>query len=253
MMQMTQTRFVLTLIVFGMLASALAWPQKPQPRAAQPVKEQLLATLSYSESGSDKILSLWKVPFTAKPNPQQLTEGKPEWKGLTPNAAYVLIDGTPASPFSGNVLWVLKTTELAMSSDLTVASGAIAWHEGQKRAYLVLSRSNSNTEQLQVFQVDPKQPLGSYSVTASPRADAVIDAAPSTQKPFAEWKAEMLSKIGLFQIVQVQAVSEPESLLVQLVDLQAFLYSGKNKPTNYKGYVYLRLNLKDGTFTKAAE
>src|SRR5215467_12303273 len=107
MTQMIQSRFLSMFASFVMVVVSLALQAQPRG-SALPDKEQLLALVAYSESGATRTLSLWRVPLAA--DPHQLSEGvgKGQFKGLPPNTAFVLVDGTPANPSAGNLVWALK-------------------------------------------------------------------------------------------------------------------------------------------------
>jgi len=56
-------------------------------------------------------------------------------KGVPLNTAYVLNDGSLNNPFSGNMVWALKSFQmLGPAESLAVDSGSIVWHSVQKRA-----------------------------------------------------------------------------------------------------------------------
>lgn len=251
MIRPAQKRWLLILAYFIGTVLSIQSQAQSKRQAPKAVKEHLLATLSFSDGDVAHLFSLWQIPLAASGNQGRITTdntGKPAGIEMAPTTAFVLVDGTLASPFSGSLAWVLKTTESTLRQDLIVITGNIAWHAGEQRAYVTLSHSGASWARLQVFQIDIKKSLGTYSPVSTPRDDAVLSTAPSDTKPFAEWKTDSLSQMELFEVTGIQTVIEPKSLLIQLLDAQSL------KPTSgLKGTMYLRLNLKDGTIAKAAE
>ncbi len=220
--------------------------------------ERLLAIVPYSAGGSTRLLSLWKVPVVTSPGQAYRTGPDGKTMGVPPKTAYVLIDGSLDDPFSGKLVWALKTFQsLGPAESMTVDAGSIAWHSVQKRAYVTLSHSAPVWARIQVFQVDVAESLGSYSPRAFAKDNAVLDAARNEEKPFAEWKNDALDSIGIEHVDTVQTLIEPESLLVHLLDelgLQRIrVPKNETRVSGYKGEADLRLDLKSGRLTKVTE
>lgn len=213
-------------------------------------KERLLATLAVYDGDVPHLLSLWQVPLAVSAGQNRIktdSTGKPQGLEIAPNTAFVLLDGTLANPFAGNLVWVLKVYESTLPQDIASIAGSLAWDSGQQQAYVSLSRSGASWDRLQVFQTNLKQVLGNYSPAATPRDDSVLNSAPSNTKAFAEWKTDSLRSMGLLQATAVQSVIEPRFLLIQLLDGISL-----KTHSSLEGKLYLRLNLKDGTFSKVA-
>jgi hypothetical protein len=252
----------ISLLAFTLCCIAIAMPGKAPAQAAPPKQpqrsERLLATTTYSAGGSTRLLSLWKVPLAISPGEAFRTgpDGKTVSGPL--NTAYVLIDGSLDNPFSGNLVWALKSFQSpGPAESMTVDAGSIAWHSVQKRAYVVLSRSAPVWARIQVFQVDVSASMGTYSPLTFAKDNAVLAAAKSEAAPFAEWKNDSIDSIGVEHVDIVQTLLEPESLLVHLLDesgLQRIkVPKNETRVSSYKGEANLRLNLKSGTWTKVTE
>ena len=115
--------------VLRVLCTVIAVSVGEAAQSATPVlKPQLLASVPYSAADSTRLLSLWEVPWPADRDAFRLKTGlKGQITGIeiAPNVAFLLVDGALESPFSGNLLWVLKATESILPRDMTILSGSI--------------------------------------------------------------------------------------------------------------------------------
>ena len=215
-------------------------------------KPVLLAITHYGEQESERILSLWRISLGE--SSAFVTEGRTvDTPGLiSPLTAFVLIDGTLESPFSGRLVWALKESEALFSQDRTIVSGSVLWQSAEHRAYLTIARSGNGVVRVQVFKTGTEQALASYSPLAREQDKTIFMSLNPIPEPFAKWRSDRLFKLGLVYVDVVQTVIEPESILVHLMD-KVYLQRIHSEPNSNKGEIYVRLHLKNKSWTEVVE